>query len=439
MKGFFYFSTKLSAVNIEALYQIYIQNPHIETDTRKLKNGSIFWALKGPNFDGNQFVQKALELGACCCVIDNPDFQIDQKTFLVEDGLKALQKLALFHRQKLNIPFIAITGSNGKTTTKELIAAVLQTQFKIVATKGNLNNHIGVPLTLLSIPFETEIAVIEMGANHQLEIESYCEIALPTHGLITNIGKAHLEGFGGIEGVKKGKGELYQFLKTNNGIIFRNCDQTQLLEIAPQTLRQVTYGESLDADYSGRFSTKNGLLSVQIDNEQINTQLFGDYNFANVMAAVAVAAHFGVEFKNVKSAIESYQPDNSRSQVMQIGTNTIVMDAYNANPTSMRVAIDNLANSIAEDKRLYLGSMKEMGKESEQEHQSLVTYISKFNWQEVMLVGDEFKPFSSGLLWFSNSEAAMLYLKENCPSNCTILIKGSRGSRMEKLLEGLAQ
>ena len=437
MKGFFYFSTKLSAVNIEALYQIYLQNPHIETDTRKLKKGSIFWALKGPNFDGNRFVQQALELGATYCVIDDPNCHLKQKTILVDDVMKALQKLALFHRQKLNIPFIAITGSNGKTTTKELIAAVLQTQFKILATKGNLNNHIGVPLTLLSIPLDTEIAIIEMGANHQHEIESYCEIALPTHGLITNIGKAHLEGFGGIEGVKKGKGELYQFLKTNNGIIFRNSDQTQLLEIAPQTLRQVTYGESLDADYSGRFSTKNGLLSVQIDNEQINTQLFGDYNFANVMAAVAVAAHFGVEFKNVKSAIESYQPDNSRSQVMQIGTNTIVMDAYNANPTSMRVAIDNLANSIAEDKRLYLGSMKEMGKESEQEHQTLIKYIKQFEWKEVLLVGEEFKQFSTGYEWFPNSDAAMNYVKMNHPSNATILIKGSRGSRMEKLLEGL--
>ena len=440
MKGVFYFYKKKNTLSIAALYEIFLHYPSIQTDTRKLKSNDIFFALKGPSFNGNEFAKQALESGAAYAVIDDAQYAVNDKCILVEDVLKALQELALHHRKQFNIPFVAITGSNGKTTTKELVSAVLARKYKVYATEGNLNNHIGVPLTLLKIKREAQIAVIEMGANHLKEIESYCMIALPTHGIITNCGKAHIEGFGCIEGVRKGKGELYDFLRLNKGIVFRNTDLEYLVDMAHDIDRQITYG-SRDADYIGAALMDDVLLKLvlQIDGNEtiINTQLVGAYNFPNVMVAAAVGLHFGVSLEQVKQAIESYNPDNSRSQLIEKGSNKIILDAYNANPSSMSAAITNFANGNLPHKVLWIGGMKEMGEDEEKEHKDLVDLVAQYSWDEVILVGNEFKGLENGYLWFDNSEAAAGYLQAHQPANKSILIKGSRGSKMEVLLAAI--
>jgi UDP-N-acetylmuramoyl-tripeptide--D-alanyl-D-alanine ligase len=425
-------------VDIAGIYKIFIQHPSIQTDTRKLKEGDIFWALKGPYFNGNEFAKTALENNAAYAVVDEEKFVEDERIILVEDGLKALQELALFHRRQFNIPFIAITGSNGKTTTKELVTCVLAQQFKTYATKGNFNNHIGVPLTILSVPLDAEIAVIEMGANHQKEIESYCKIALPTHGIITNVGKAHIEGFGSVEGIRKGKGELYDFLKVHKGVVFRNADLPYLHEMANGISSQITYGLS-DANITGSPSENNLYLDVNFPekNITIHSQLVGNYNFPNIMTAVTVGLHFGVDILSIKKAIENYSPDNSRSQLLKINSNTVVLDAYNANPTSMRAAISNFNNLSLENKMLWIGAMKEIGNEEAIEHDSLVKFIAENDWREVVLVGNEFKVCKGKYQWFENSDEASAFVKKSCLENCSILIKGSRGSKMEKMLEAL--
>lgn len=425
-------------MNIEQLYSIYGQHRSIQTDTRKLKANDIFFALKGGNFNGNEFAARALEMGAAFAVVDEAAyFTVPDRMMLVEDALTALQQLALHHRKQLNIPVLAITGTNGKTTTKELVSTALSAGLKTYATVGNLNNHIGVPLTILSILPDVEIAVIEMGANHQKEIAAYCEIALPTHGIITNIGKAHLEGFGGEEGVKKAKGELYDFLRASNGTVFVCNDYSYLPEMAKGIPHIITYGSS-EADYVGEAITDSAFLAVEVRGSSqvgfIQTQLVGAYNFPNVMAAVAVASHFNVPETAIAPAIAGYIPSNNRSQVIQQGSNTIIMDAYNANPSSMKAAIENFAGIQANKKVLLLGAMMELGTDSVKEHQELVNLLERTHWEAVVLVGGDFKKVTHPYIFLENAAEAGKWLQQQQYQDTHILIKGSRSTGMEKVL-----
>lgn len=426
-------------MKIEELYHIFQQHPSVQTDTRKLQKGDIFFALKGANFNGNEFAEKALNSGAVYAVIDEERYFKDSRTILVEDVLSTLQQLAKYHRIQFNIPFIAITGSNGKTTTKELIHVVLSAKFKTYTTTGNLNNHIGVPLTILKIKKDAEIAVIEMGANHIGEIASYCEIALPTHGLITNAGKAHLEGFGSEEGVKKGKGELFDHLRAHKGTAFVMWDYQYLQKMSEGIPNIFTYGTK-EADIEGIAVQNDPFLNVQFHkglDSLVKTQLVGNYNLPNVLAAAAVGKYFSVEEEKIKTSIESYNPSNSRSQLMQKGSNKIILDAYNANPSSMKVAIENFGKIEDDSKVLVLGAMAELGTGSVQEHQSIVEEIKKYNWKNVLLVGGDFLRSKHSYLRFSTPEEAGKWLKENNIHDSYLLIKGSRSTAMEKVLEYL--
>jgi UDP-N-acetylmuramoyl-tripeptide--D-alanyl-D-alanine ligase len=425
-------------MEIAELYKIFLQHPSVQTDTRKLKHGDIFFALSGPNFDGNSFAADALEKGAAFAVIDNPKFATNDKCIVVNNVLATLQQLARFHRRQFDIPVIAITGSNGKTTTKELTAAVLKKKFNAYATEGNLNNHIGVPLTLLRMKHDCEICIVEMGANHLHEIESYCSVAEPTYGIITNCGKAHLEGFGSEENIKIGKGELFRFLEARNGNVFRNTDLPYLEPMTHGINRQITYG-SADADYIGQVSGNGLFLNLTVQHnglsEEIKTQLVGTYNFPNVMCAIAAGLHFGVPISAIVAAIYDYQPDNSRSQYLEKGGNRIILDAYNANPSSMREAILNFAALNAANKILWIGGMKEMGAEADQEHFALTQLIAQYDWQGVILVGNEFKEIHGKYQWFADVTHAREAIRQHMPTNSYILIKGSRGSKMEVMLE----
>ncbi len=432
---------------IQDLYKLYLKHPSIQTDTRKLKAGDIFFALKGSNFNGNEFAKQAIKDGAVHAVIDEKEFEIDGRTTLVDDVLTTLQELALHHRLQIAeakkekpIPFLAITGSNGKTTTKELIHAVLSTTFKTHTTEGNLNNHIGVPLTLLKMKSDTEIAVIEMGANHPGEIASYCKYALPTHGIITNCGKAHLEGFGSIEGVRKAKGELYDHLRsTNEGTAFIMWDYDYLREMSKGISGQIKYGTTGDAHLIGRVAGNDPFLKVEIvqglDEKILNTQLVGEYNLPNVLAAVTVGKFFNVPEKNIRAAIENYAPSNSRSQLVKKGSNTIILDAYNANPSSMKLAIENLAGMAGKNKVLMLGAMMELGKESPEEHKLIIDLIKKYSWKEVVLVGGDFLKTKHPFTSFEKSTDAAQWFKKQQFENTHILVKGSRSMQMEKVVE----
>ena len=423
----------------EDLYKFFLQYPSVQTDTRKLKDGDLFFALKGPNFNGNEFAQKALNAGAAFAIIDEEKYAIAGKTILVDDVLTSLQQLAKYHRQQFDIPFLAITGSNGKTTTKELMHAVLSPTFKTYTTEGNLNNHIGVPLTILKIKTDAEIAVIEMGANHQKEIASYCQIAMPTHGIITNCGKAHLEGFGGVEGVRKGKGELYDYLRSNNGIAFVMWDYDYLRNMSKGISNIFTYGTS-DADLTGNVSDAAQYLQVQFSKGfkgKISTSLIGDYNLPNVLAAVAVGKYFKIDEEKIKFSIESYTPTNSRSQLLQKGTNKIILDAYNANPSSMKAAIDNFAAAEASEKILMLGAMAELGNDSLQEHQNIIKEIDKHQWKDVVLVGGDFMNVDHTYRKFNSADEAGEWCKKTKSEHSFFLIKGSRSMQMEKLLDYL--
>ena len=427
-------------IMIEELYKIYQERPSVQTDTRKLKAGDIFFALKGPNFNGNSFAKQAIQDGAAHVVIDEKEFEIPGKTFLVTDVLTALQELALHHRKQLNIPFIAITGSNGKTTTKELIHAVLSSSFKTHTTEGNLNNHIGVPLTILKIRNDAEMAVIEMGANHLGEIASYCRISLPTHGLITNCGKAHLEGFGSIEGVRKGKGELFDYLRTlTHGFAFVMWDYDYLREMSKGISGIIKYGTEENDHVIGKVFRSDPFLQVEIsqglDDKIISTQLVGDYNLPNVLAAVTVGKFFEVQESKIKSAIESYTPSNSRSQLIEKNSNKIILDAYNANPSSMKSAIENFASKNVENKIMLLGAMAELGKESLQEHNEIINLIKKHSWKQVVLVGGDFLKLPHSFLSFENSLKAKEWFNQQNFQNSYILVKGSRSMQMEKVLE----
>jgi UDP-N-acetylmuramoyl-tripeptide--D-alanyl-D-alanine ligase len=424
-------------MNIEDIYKIYGQFPSIETDSRKLKKGDIFFALKGPNFNGNHFAKQALEAGAAYVVADEPVSFEDSRIIQVAHVLRTLQLLAQHHREQFNIPFIAITGSNGKTTTKELLHEVLSTTFKTYTTKGNLNNHIGIPLTILKIKADAEIAVIEMGANHLLEISGYCEYAQPTHGLITNIGKAHLEGFGSEGNVKKGKGELFKYLALHNGTAFVNTDDIAVTNESNDVKNTIYYGSKSESA-KGKIIKNDPFIEVEIDEDKplnIKTNLVGAYNLPNVLAAFCVGKYFKVDENKIKNAIESYQPSNSRSQLVEKSSNIIILDAYNANPGSMKAAIENFANMKGDKKVLMLGSMMELGAESEKEHADIVSLIDQYQWHAVVLVGKNFKETKNSYLNFETSGLAMDWLKNESPQNAQILIKGSRSMQMEKVLE----
>jgi UDP-N-acetylmuramoyl-tripeptide--D-alanyl-D-alanine ligase len=427
-------------LDITKLYDIYLKHPAVQTDTRKIKDGELFFALKGPNFNGNTYAEEAIKRGAAYAIVDEEQYADNERILLVGNVLDALQQLARHHRQQLDIPFLAITGSNGKTTTKELVTAVLARKYNVYATDGNLNNHIGVPLTLLKIKQDAEFAVIEMGANHQKEIESYCKIALPTHGIITNCGKAHIEGFGGEEGVRKGKGELYDFLRGSGGVIFRNNDLDYLNGMSAGVKNIITYGAA-NADYIGKPVMEDVFLNVAVLNKDkealIRSKLVGSYNFPNVMVAIAVGLHFGIGIEDVRTAIEAYSPDNSRSQWLQVGTNKVILDAYNANPTSMRAAIINFANAKLDNKILWLGGMKEMGADEQKEHAELLALIGQYSWKQVIVVGKEFAQLPNEYIHFNSSAEAAEYAKISKPENSSILIKGSRGSKMEIMLDAL--
>ncbi len=434
-------------MDIKALYNIYKKFPKVVTDTRKLEPNSLFFALKGGNFDGNQFAKKALEGGCEYAVIDNPDFEEGERYLLVDDVLKTLQNLATFHRSTLDIPIIAITGTNGKTTTKELVAGVLAQKYNLGFTQGNLNNHIGVPLTLLSFTEETEVGVVEMGANHVGEIAQLCEIAEPNYGLITNVGSAHLEGFGSFEGVKQAKGELYDWLFDNGGLVFINSDNEHLLGMLhPQ--RNFTYGTSNLAECSGELLPAKGFFLraqaiLHIDDEktvelvELNTQILGNYNFENVMAAAAIGMYFGIKAPAIKESIETYRPENNRSQLIESSRNIILLDAYNANPTSMRAAIDNLSALEIENKAVILGDMLELGEVSYQEHQSIISLLQEKGIAKAYLVGPVFSQLDSDFKTFGSAGELAEHLKKEPIEKSNILIKGSRGIGLEKLVECL--
>lgn len=424
-------------MSIEKLYEIYLSFPSVQTDTRKLKKDDLFFALKGENFNGNKFATKALEMGAAYAIIDDPDYKLNEHYIVVDDVLNTLQELALFHRKTFSIPFIAITGSNGKTTTKELVYTALSTSLITYATEGNLNNHIGIPLTILKIKKDAQVVIIEMGANHQKEIQSYCKIALPTHALINNCGKAHLEGFGGLEGVRKGKGELYDYIRETQGTIFKNNDLDYLLNMSAGIQKVISYGTTA-SDYRGCISSNSAFLNVAILTPKleciIKTQLVGEYNFPNVMAAVAIAHYFGIPIDKIKFAIEQYTPSNSRSQLIQKEGNSIILDAYNANPSSVSLAIENFGLADYPNKIVMLGAMKELGDASLAEHQAIITQLEQRNWNHVILVGGDFKFCQHNYQYFEDSESAKIWFDAQYFSDTAILIKGSRAIAMEKIL-----
>jgi len=425
-------------MNIERLYEIYQQYPSIQTDSRKIKAGDLFFALKGPNFNGNLFAKQALDAGAAYSIVDESSLVKDERIILTDDVLQTLQLLARHHRRQFKIPFVAITGSNGKTTTKELVHAVLSSKYKTYTTQGNLNNHIGIPLTILQVKKDAEMAVIEMGANHRGEIAAYCQYTLPTHGIITNCGKAHLEGFGGIEGVKKGKGELYDFIRETGGTVFAMWDYSYLREMSKGITTVIKYGTT-EADYVGNILQAEPFLSVSMSNgvmiPDINTKLVGDYNLPNVLVAVAVGDYFKVPQEKIKEAIELYTPSNSRSQLLNWKSNQIILDAYNANPSSMKLAIENFAHLHADKKLLLLGGMAELGKESIQEHESIVDLIKKYKWSDVALVGGDFQKINHPFKKFNNAQEAGQWLNGLELTNAYLLVKGSRSMQMEKVLE----
>ncbi|MDO9001226.1 MAG: UDP-N-acetylmuramoyl-tripeptide--D-alanyl-D-alanine ligase [Bacteroidota bacterium] len=435
-------------ISTEELYGVYLKaNQKICTDTRKIEEGSVFFALKGGNYNANEFAQKAIDAGCSIAVVDEEKFVLDSKIVLVENVLSALQALANHHRKQFKFPFLAITGSNGKTTNKELINAVLSKKYKTLATVGNLNNHIGVPLTLLNINSQHEFAIIEMGANHQGEINELCQIAEPDFGLITNIGKAHMEGFGGIEGIKKGKSELYKYIKSKSGKVFINGDDSVLNELANNN-DKVTYGCKKIYDVIGKDCSSSEMVSMKYTTRYgekdwsklplINTQIVGSYNFINCLAATCIGNYFKVEDTLIKETLENYLPNMNRSQLIKTSRNTILLDAYNANPDSMTAAIENFANYNSEKKLLLLGDMFELGEYSKDEHQKILNLLEEKKLEQVVLVGDEFfKLDTKHFQKFKTTQECLSYLKNLHVSESTILIKGSRGMKMEVLQEVL--
>lgn len=424
-------------MDIKTIHQYFLESSGVSTDSRNVPVKSIFFALKGDNFNGNMFAQEALDKGAFKVVIDEKKFHKDTgETILVENVLVTLQQLAYFHRNYLGLHIISLTGSNGKTTSKELINAVLSQKFKTVATKGNLNNHIGVPLTLLSMDSETEIGIVEMGANHLGEIKMLSEIAKPDFGYITNFGKAHLEGFGSLEGVIQGKTELYQFLKDHNKKIFVNANDSKQLENS-KGISRITFGDS-NADYVIKLLDSTNHLLVEYNGTEIQSNLVGVYNFANVSAAIAIGAYLNVSVNDIKQGIENYVPSNNRSQLMQRGSNTILLDAYNANPTSMMAALENFKQTKGDNKVIFLGDMFELGTDSEAEHQNIVNFLTENNFGKVFLTGSNFyktKNSASHIKQFKTFDDLKEVIKTQELENATVLIKASRGMALERILD----
>lgn len=430
-------------MEISNLYSIFLNYPTVTTDSRNIPANSLFFALKGENFNGNAFAAEALSKGAVFAVIDEPAFATDDRMILVDNVLLCLQQLANYHRNQLRLPILAITGTNGKTTTKELITAVLSKKFRVDSTKGNLNNHIGVPLTLLSMTKETEFGVVEMGANHPGEIKILCEIANPDFGLITNIGKAHLEGFGSFEGVIRTKSEMYDFIRNKGGKCFLNADNPILTKQA-EGIEQISYGASTGYFMEGELASTGNYLVVKALFPKgwlyLKSKLVGNYNFENLLAAACIGKYFAVDPLLIQEAIAEYTPSNNRSQLIQKEKNTIIMDAYNANPTSMMAALSNFASIRHDDKCVILGDMLELGDSSAEEHQKIADFIEEQNFTEVFLVGPQFKNTTSitEKKKFNQVELLSNYLKTQPIENKLILIKGSRGIHLEKILELLS-
>ncbi|MDR6301938.1 UDP-N-acetylmuramoyl-tripeptide--D-alanyl-D-alanine ligase [Mesonia maritima] len=424
-------------MKISELHKLFLASSGISTDTRKIKEKSIFFALKGENFNGNTFAKEALKLGANYAIVDEKINIENKKIISVENVLSSLQQLATYHRNYLKLPIIAITGSNGKTTTKELIHRVLSQKFNAKATVGNLNNHIGVPLTLLSFDSSTEIGIVEMGANHQKEIEKLTEIALPDYGYITNFGKAHLEGFGGVAGVIKGKSELYKHLQKHDKKIFINADDELQLELTENS-NTISFSEHKKADYTIKTLSSSPTVIVESENTTIKSNLIGNYNTKNIAIAIAIGSYFEIEINRIKAAIESYLPDNNRSQIIEKNNNKIILDAYNANPTSMAAALESFKLIDANRKIVILGDMFEIGKTSKEEHQIIIDKLKEYNFDEAFVLGKDFKKTeinSDKIQAFQTFEEFKDYFKKESVKKSTILIKGSRGMKLERVLE----
>jgi UDP-N-acetylmuramoyl-tripeptide--D-alanyl-D-alanine ligase len=424
-------------MDINNIHHFFLKCNSVSIDTRKIEPGSLFVAIKGDNFDANTFAKEALEKGASFVIIDNPDYFIDDRTIIVEDSLKTLQELAKFHREFLNIPIVALTGSNGKTTTKELIQVVLSKKFNTKATFGNLNNHIGVPLTLLSFTKDTEVGIVEMGANHQKEIEFLCEIAKPDFGYITNFGKAHLEGFGGVEGVIKGKSEMYTYLGNHHKTVFVNLnDPIQVQKTAK--INSYTFGlNSPNADVLINAINANPFVEVVVNDTKITSHLIGLYNSNNINAAVSIGIKFGVSLSDIKSAIEGFVPQNNRSQIVSVNSNEIILDAYNANPSSMVVALENFFQLDNKNKIAILGDMFELGEESLEEHKSIVELVIKNKSVTTYFIGKDFfanEIQNENCYFFLNFEDFAQRFNGKVISNSLLLIKGSRGMALERTL-----
>jgi UDP-N-acetylmuramoyl-tripeptide--D-alanyl-D-alanine ligase len=424
---------------IEKIYELLKQNNfNFCTDTRKIKEGDVFFALKGDNFNGNQYALKALESKASFAIIDDASLAENENLILVDDVLSAFQQLARWHRIQLNKPVIAIAGSNGKTTTKELTALVLSKVYKTHVTPGNFNNHIGLPITLLSCPIDAQVILLEMGANHQGEIAELCEIAMPNYGLITNIGKEHLEGFGSIEGVAKAESELYQYLLANNGKILVNMNDAWLSNMTKRFKQYYGYGHpSSDNFYAGgKLLRSSPTIEAEIEGIRFTSVLMGDYNFDNILAAVTIGKLFGVDINDIQEAISNYTPQNNRSQIIETDKNWLLLDAYNANPSSMELALKNFALSKANNKTIILGDMFELGKHADFEHKQLIELIKKLGLTSVYLAGSFFyqNKKDDGFLYFEDYDSLLNYLLNNALVNRSILIKGSRGMALERLL-----
>lgn len=425
-------------MKLQRLYSYFLESSGICTDTRKIKKGCLFVALRGDTFNGNTFTQQALDKGAFKVIIDDiSQHKNTGETIICSDTLKLLQKLATYHRQQLNIPIIALTGSNGKTTTKEIINAVLSKKFKTTATLGNLNNHIGVPLTLLSMTKDTEIGIVEMGANHKKEIETLCEIAQPNFGYITNFGKAHIEGFGGIQGVIEGKSELYKYITKEKGLLFFNADdpvQNKLLGNYPS---KVGFSQTKEDFYTLMQIDANPYVALKVGQTKITSNLIGAYNFTNICAGAVIGNFFDIPTKDIKQAIEQYIPTNNRSQLIKKGTTQIILDAYNANPTSMLAALQHFNTIKSDSKMLFLGDMFELGETAQQEHQDIVNYLSKANIGQMYLIGSYFSKTKTQLkncYQYANFDAFKKAFKNNLPENTTILIKASRAMALERIV-----
>ena len=418
-------------MDITEIYALFKQHSIICTDSRESTEGAIFIALKGENFNGNKYAQEAILKGCSYAIVDEIDYDDHQNTILVNNTLKTLQDLATYHRGKLNIPLIGITGSNGKTTSKELINAILSSELNCYATKGNLNNHIGVPLSVLEINKKHEIAIIEMGASHQKEIEFLCNIAQPTYGVITNIGSAHLEGFGSLQAIIDTKKELYEFINHNKGHLFVNSEDELLLSLS-NGISQIKYGRT--GDVNGLITETTPLLSIKYNNEIINSQLIGDFQFSNILLAICIGNYFNVSIQNIKRSIENYIPTNNRSQIVKTEKNILILDAYNANPSSMKAMLNSFSNQQYKNKLCILGDMLELGVEETKEHQEIITLTNKLKL-DCLFVGKIFHSLTKNS-FRSRNELAKNIQKNNI-FNKTILLKGSRGIGLEQLIENL--